>query len=129
MRALLLSFGLLAVVLGLGARTYLERREMFAHVQALTGGDSQQGKTAARDLGCVACHEIPGVRGPQSHAGPPLAHYATRLYVAGVTENKPENLVHFIRDPRAVAPRSAMPKLPMTEANARDLAAYLYTLR
>jgi cytochrome c len=52
-----------------------------------------------------------------------------RPFVAGAIENTPDKLMQFIRDPRSVAPRSAMPKLPMSEQQARDLAAFLYTLR
>jgi cytochrome c len=95
----------------------------------LTGGNPSLGKDALRALGCVACHEVPGFAGTKPRAGPPLAGFALRTFVAGTTENTPHNLVQFIRDPRSVAPRSAMPKLPMSEDQARDMAAYLYTLR
>ena len=37
-------------------------------------------------------------------------------------------LVAWLRDPPAISPGTAMPNLDLTEAQARDMAAYLYTL-
>ena len=95
----------------------------------LTGGQPQAGREAMIALGCVACHQVPGFYGTKPQVGPPLAGFALRSFVAGATENTPDKLMQFIRDPRSIAPRSAMPKLPMSESQARDLAAFLYTLR
>ena len=95
----------------------------------LTGGHPQLGRAAMVSLGCVACHQVPGFRGTKPQVAPPLTGFALRTFVAGTAQNTPENLVQFIQDPRSIAPRSAMPKLPMTVDQARDLAAYLYTLR
>ena len=40
-------------------------------------------------------------------------------------------LWHFIHlyDPQSVSPGSVMPDMGVTEADARDIAAYLYTLK
>lgn len=95
----------------------------------LTGGDSHRGRAAMAALGCVACHDVPGFSGTRPVVGPPLAGFASRTFVAGAAENSPAKVVQFIRDPRSVAPKSAMPKLPMSEAQAQDLAAFLYTLQ
>ena len=43
--------------------------------------------------------------------------------------NTPANLVRWIREPQAVVPGNAMPDMGVSEADARDIAAYLYTLR
>jgi cytochrome c1 len=40
----------------------------------------------------------------------------------------PDRLVPWILDPRALDPDTAMPGLGLTEREARDAAAYLYTL-
>jgi cytochrome c1 len=45
-----------------------------------------------------------------------------------VTENKPENLIAWIQDPQRADSATAMPKTGVTERQARDIAAYLYTL-
>jgi cytochrome c len=51
------------------------------------------------------------------------------LYVAGVLANTPDNLIQCIRNPPDVDPRTAMPNLGIGEPDARDIAAYLYTLK
>ena len=43
--------------------------------------------------------------------------------------NSPANLVRWIRDPQGVVPGNAMPNMGVSDAEARDIAAYLYTLR
>ena len=131
MRTIILVVALAACVGGFGvaALRSTRRAEAAARASVLTGGDPERGKLQARALGCVACHVIPGVRGPQSNVGPSLADFATRNFLAGATENTPDQVRQFLRDPRSVAPKSAMPKIPMTDSDARDLSAYLYTLR
>jgi cytochrome c1 len=94
----------------------------------VAGGDAARGRTTMTELGCGACHRIPGVGNARAMVGPPLDDYAQRGYVAGVLPNQPGNLVAWLRDPPAIRPGTAMPYLGLTEAQARDMAAYLYTL-
>jgi cytochrome c len=96
--------------------------------EALTGGSVARGHQALRDYGCVTCHTIPGVYGADALVGPPLNRMGARVYVAGELPNTPENLMRWIRDPRAISPRTAMPDTGVTEADARHIVAYLYTL-
>lgn len=91
-------------------------------------GDAAQGKVWAGRMGCGSCHYIPGVQNADGLVGPPLTHFAQRTMVAGVLANTPPNLVHWIKEPQAVMPGNAMPTQGLTEAQARDIAAYLYTL-
>jgi cytochrome c1 len=35
----------------------------------------------------------------------------------------------WLRDPQAIVPGNAMPNVGLTEKDARDVAAYLFTLR
>jgi cytochrome c len=93
------------------------------------GGDASAGRTALRDFGCGACHVIPGIPGADGRVAPPLTAYADRAYVGGVVSNSPDNLIAWIVDPQSINPPTAMPNLGVTEAQARDMAAYLYTLR
>lgn len=95
----------------------------------LTGGDPHRGKEAIAWYGCGGCHEIPGVPAASGLVGPPLAKIADRMYVAGQLHNDPDNLMLWIRDPQKVEPGTAMPDLNVTDRDARDIAAYLYTLR
>jgi cytochrome c len=91
-------------------------------------GDARRGRALVTTYGCNTCHTIPGVPGARSTVGPPLDRFARRVY-AGGRPNTPANLVEFLVDPRAVDPHTPMPDVGVTEADARDLAAFLYTLR
>jgi mono/diheme cytochrome c family protein len=91
--------------------------------------DAARGKKAIDQYACATCHAIPGIVGPNAPVGPPLAAIGTRGFIAGVLPNTPENMVRWLRHPQAVNPRSAMPGLGVTERDARDIAAYLSTLR
>jgi cytochrome c1 len=51
------------------------------------------------------------------------------LYLAGILQNSPEHMIAWLRNPQVIDPLSAMPTLGVTERDARDIAAYLYTLR
>jgi cytochrome c2 len=93
------------------------------------GGDARRGHDAIRRYGCGACHSIQGVNGARALVGPPLDGMAERAYIAGVIVNTPLNLQRWIRDPQGVDPRTAMPDLGVTDTEARDIAAYLYSLR
>lgn len=98
-------------------------------VQSVPGGDAERGPAIIRAYGCQGCHEIPGIRSHAAHVGPPLTDYALRAYVAGSLPNRAEHLVRWIRDPQSIQPGTAMPTLGVSEADARHIAAYLYTLR
>jgi cytochrome c2 len=92
-------------------------------------GDPENGRLLLRQFGCGSCHVIPGVAAAEGRAGPPLAGIARRAYLAGLLPNTPQNLSRWIRDPKSVDGRTAMPDLSVGEAHARDMVAYLYTLR
>ena len=92
------------------------------------GGDPDRGWQALQDYGCHACHLIPGVPGANSLVGPPLTGWAERRYIAGALPNTPEYLIQWVRYPQAIEPGTAMPNMDVTEQDARDISAYLYTL-
>jgi cytochrome c len=97
---------------------------------ALTGGgNAHRGRLAMRRYGCNACHTIPGVAGAAANVGPPLATVGSRVYIAGVMSNTPANMMRWIENPPGVDSLTAMPNLGVTENDARDIAAYLYSLR
>lgn len=97
-------------------------------VVAVPDGDPVVGKALLETYACVTCHTIPGVRGPESYVGPPLNAWAEREYIAGNLVNEPDNLVEWIVNPQAIEPGTAMPTLGVSPEEARDIAAYLYTL-
>ena len=81
-----------------------------------------------RQSGCPTSHAIPGIAEARGRVGPPLDRFAQRVYVAGLVPNTPANLVAWIRNPPAIDPLTAMTASGLGEAEARDVAAYLYTL-
>lgn len=97
-------------------------------VVTMAGASAERGKEAIRTHGCVACHTIPGVAGPKSHVGPPLEKIARRAYIGGMVPNVPSEMIRWLKDPPQVDPRTAMPAMGISDAEARDMAAYLYTL-
>jgi cytochrome c len=96
---------------------------------ATPDGDPRAGARAIQRYGCGACHAVPGVPGAHGAVGPPLGGLASRQIIAGRLPNTRENLLRWIEDPQAIAPGTAMPTLGVTATDARDLAAYLYTLK
>jgi cytochrome c len=93
-----------------------------------TGGTADEGKRIIRQYDCGSCHTIPGVRGARGLVGPPLMSFGRRTYIAGHVPNSPDNLVRWIVAPQSIDAGTAMPTLGLTEQQARDVAAYLYTL-
>jgi putative membrane protein len=92
-------------------------------------GDPARGAKIIQAAGCGACHMIPGLADARGLVGPPLDHMARRIYIAGLLRNTPANMVRWLRDPQAVLPGNAMPSAGLSEAQARDIAAYLDSLR
>ena len=94
-----------------------------------TGGNIRAGRALLQAYGCGSCHVIPGVPDAQGLVGPPLYFWARRTYIAGELPNTPDNLVRWIVSPPSVEPGTAMPTLGVSDQQARDMAAYLYTIR
>jgi cytochrome c len=104
-------------------------REQIEHTQLkMTRGDPDRGKVAIRTYGCGTCHKIPGIRGADGTVGPDLDGIGTRAYLAGILPNTPDDLIRWIRYPQNIDPRKAMPNLGIGDKDARDIAAYLYSL-
>lgn len=93
------------------------------------GGSSAAGRSAIKRYGCGACHTIAGVRPARGRVGPPLSGVAERRYLGGHLKNTPENMTRWIQNPQAFAPGTAMPNMGVSETEARDITAYLYSLR
>jgi len=92
------------------------------------GADADKGLALIKETACGACHEIPGVDWPKGRTGPSLVGYDDIGLIAGAVPNTSENLASFIRNAPEVKPGSTMPPMPVTQEQARDIAAYLYSL-
>ncbi len=123
------SLGIIACAVAAGIAASACSSEAFSTAKAHTGGDPSRGMAAIHYYGCDTCHTIPGVHSAQGQVGPPLTAMGSRAYIAGLLPNTPANMQAWIRHPRAIEPHTAMPDLGVTDRDARDISAYLYTLR
>jgi cytochrome c1 len=137
--AWILSLSGAAVLIAVGAvlarERSLDQRERLELAADMTGGDPRAGLGKMTSTGCTACHVVPGTPGwrsemvrERSRIGPPLDAYLRRLYIAGVIPNTADNLIRWLKSPPSIDPRTAMPDVHLSDQDARDLAAYLYTL-
>jgi cytochrome c2 len=122
------------MIVVLGAATVLTnacggRNDNERIARELTGGDPARGRIAIHNHGCDTCHTIPGILTATATVGPPLTQVGLRSYLAGRIENTPENLIRWIKHPRSVDEKTAMPETGVNDEDGRDIAAYLYTLR
>jgi cytochrome c len=92
-------------------------------------GDASHGKQLIDQYGCTACHIIPGIDGPKGMVGPSLEHVASRPIIATSIPNAPLNMIAYIQNPQLANPQNVMPNLGVKPDEARDIAAYLYTLK
>jgi cytochrome c2 len=130
-RALSVGIGGLIVVgtlvLGGAGGNYLrEKQNRASDAIRMTGGEPSKAPAAIRQYGCAACHDIPALKWPGGLAAPSLSGVAQRLYLGGVVENTPDNLVRWIVNPKQFSAKTAMPVTGISEAEARNVAAYLY---
>lgn len=95
----------------------------------ITTGSPARGAATIERVGCGSCHVIPGISDADGNVGPPLTDFADRKFIAGAVANNEENLVRWLLDPDSIEPGTVMPDVGLTEGQAHDVAAYLYTLR
>lgn len=91
--------------------------------------DLPRAKQAIDHYLCLTCHRIPGLVGPHAPVGPSLEGIGARGVIAGRLPNTPANMQRLLREPHRIKPDGAMPDLGVSERDARDIAAYLATLK
>lgn len=123
-RALMLSILCVAALAATGCNAGHATRPYIVQ----SGGNPLHGKQLIHDYGCGACHIIPGVHAARGLVGPPLLYLGQRTMIAGELPNTADNLAHWIEHPKSVNPNTAMPDLGLSEDQAYDIAAYLYSL-
>ena len=94
--------------------------------QFLPFASVERGKAAIERAGCASCHTIGGIDWPRGRVGPALHNFAERGLIAGRLPNRPDVLAAYVREAPALVPGSAMPAMPVSERDARDIAAFLY---
>jgi len=94
-----------------------------------TAGNPSRGKQLIEQYGCSSCHIVPGIEGAKGMVGPSLEHIASRQIIAMKLANTEPNLTAYIQNPQMTDPQNAMPNLGIKPDEARDIVAYLYTLK
>jgi cytochrome c2 len=96
---------------------------------SVPGANAERGKSLIVAYGCSSCHVVPGIRDAHATVGPSLESFDRRMYVAGMLPNQLEPLMRWIMEPQKIIPGNAMPDMRVSPRDARDIAAFLYTLR
>ena len=99
----------------------------FSTLGSYSAGSALQGKRLVESVGCLACHSIGEntavreKRGTSYDIAPELSHIGSKVSADWALD--------WVRDPRHYNPSTRMPDLRLTDSEARDIVAYLMTLR
>ena len=94
-----------------------------------TGGSAANGFALFQTRSCASCHAINGTAA-RAQVGPDLTHFASRRQLgAGIADNTPENLRHWLADPQRVKPGVKMPDFKFTDEQVTQLVDYFETLK
>jgi cytochrome c2 len=96
---------------------------------AALGGDPEAGSVAITRRACGSCHNIPGIQDADGRVGPSLAGFGAQRMIAGRLANRLDTLFLYLKHPQAVVPGNEMPDQGLSDREARDIAAYLESLR
>lgn len=100
-----------------------------AWAQAPESGRVERGRALLAQYQCGTCHTIPGVASARGQVAQPLKAWSHRSYIAGRLPNRPDVLAQWIAAPQALVPGTAMPSMGVAPADARAMAAYLFSLQ
>lgn len=89
------------------------------------GGTGLSGALLFQQKGCSGCHMVNGQGAPGP--GPELSHIGSQPYNG--LPNTPEFLAKWLENPQAQKSGSAMPRIPMTQAERDALVQYLTGLK
>ena len=102
-------------------------RDSFAFAGKFPGGTASRGKEIVETVGCLGCHTIGDqtkvreARGTSYDIAPELTRVGSKV--------RPDWIYDWVRNPRHYNPTTKMPNLRLTDAEARDVTAYLVTMK
>lgn len=103
---------------------------------AFSPGDAQRGKRVLDSKGCGTCHRMTGAAISASPIpGEIDAREMARALVLAPDLRfsrerfAPATMVAWLRDPKGLKPDTPMPRIPLTEDEARDVVTYLFTAK
>ncbi len=94
---------------------------------AYAGGNAAKGKEIVESVGCLACHaigdetKVRALRGTSYDIAPELTRVGSKV--------TPDWIYDWVRNPRHYNPTTKMPNLRLTDAEARDVTAYLSSMK
>jgi len=97
------------------------------------GGDALRGKEIVARKGCFVCHELTGAaRAAVAMEMPAVTPDALARAMSQAPDLRlarerfrPDMITQWIQDPQSIRPGTDMPKLGLTQQEARDAAAYI----
>ena len=88
-------------------------------------GSVASGKAIVESVGCLGCHVVEekdrSAAGPRRTFGQPLQAIGSKTSAAWIYD--------WVRDPKHYSPETFMPDLRLTDGEAADVAAYLFSLK
>ena len=103
---------------------------MLTPAPGLPGGDPRAGQQLLIDKGCGGCHTVAGVPGASGVAGPNLTNIGLRPTLAGASiPNSPKTMTAWLMDPAALKSDARMPNVGLSQQEAQDLTAFLFSQR
>ena len=121
-------FAVIALICFVGCARGEQKANSATVATTSTAGTVSRGKELIDKFACTACHAIPGCERGGS-LGPSLAGIGSRPQISGRVPNNMSTMTAYIVDPSSVDPPTRMPPVGATEAEARDIAAFRFTLR
>jgi len=100
-----------------------------SQADTITRGDWKRGRLSIARYGCGSCHVIAGITGANGKVGPDLTHIAQRSEIAGKLPNDPDAMIRWLIHPQAIEPKGGMPDQGVSDTEARNMAAFLYSRR
>jgi cytochrome c5 len=105
-----------------------------ANAPEIAGADLGKGRRLLETKGCGSCHVMSMVEALPSSTPPVMdAKSFERAFklapdlVVARARMSPSKVVAWLKDPVAMKPDSAMPKIALTDAEIKDIAGYLFT--
>jgi len=99
--------------------------------ESLTLGSARRGRELMEQKGCASCHAFSGVPSFTASEAPPVGSDAARAAALAPDLRftrerfRPDRLLGFLLDPKAVKPDTRMPNFDLSRDQAADIAAYV----
>jgi cbb3-type cytochrome oxidase cytochrome c subunit len=90
-------------------------------------GNPQQGRTLVETIGCLGCHKIGELSLPDMEI---INYMDFGSNLGGIgSKTSVKWLYHWLKNPKKYFPETVMPRMRLTDQEAADISAYLFTLK